>query len=116
MAKKDKDETDEKDGKGEADAPPETAPAAAEEPTDLPKKLLSAAKALGLKPAHVLTHRSDESGVTIVTKGGSKLRFPEDTVRPDANTPSKAESLSEPQKDGIPRETGSRNVGPLARQ
>lgn len=112
MAKK-----DEKDEKADAGAPPETAPAAAaEEPSELPKNVISAAKALGLKPAHVLTHRSDESGVTIVTKGGSKLRFPEDTVRPDADTPSKAESLSEPQKDGVPRDTGHRNVGPLAKR
>jgi hypothetical protein len=88
---------------------------AAEAEETLPKPVLAAAKALGLKPLHVAAFKERADSITIVTKGGSKLKFPDDTLRQEGK-PSKAELLSEPQKDGIPRETGARNVGPLARQ
>jgi hypothetical protein len=47
---------------------------------------------LGLLPEHVAVHRLDGDSVVIVTRGGSKLRWPDDIAR--------ARALTQSQKDG----------------
>ena len=47
---------------------------------------------LGLSPEHVASRRVDGASVVIVTKGGVKLRWPQDIAR--------AKALTQSQKDG----------------
>ena len=54
--------------------------------------LAVACKELGLLPEHIAAHRFDLAEVVIVTRGGVKLRWPDDIER--------ARALPQPQKDG----------------
>jgi hypothetical protein len=98
MADNDKDQKNQ--GAPGAGAPP---------PPAEPKGVLAQAlKAFGLVPAHVLKHReTDSGGVVIVTKGGIRLRFPEDLESVKLTSGSEVPRFkrllrTQAHKDGVP--------------
>jgi len=60
--------------------------------TEVPVVLESVLPELGLLPEHVAAHRLDVGKVNLITRGGVKLRWPDDIER--------AKLLTQSQKDG----------------